>query len=65
MSSGLLDEVSLNIKSLVSPATGMITIRTQIDNNVTTEIINSQEKLVREALISLGWTPPKEEGDER
>jgi hypothetical protein len=29
-----------------------------------TEIINLKEKLIRNALIALGWTPPKEKQDE-
>jgi len=39
---------------------GVIACRTEILGQVSSQLIDTQDRLVREELIKLGWTPPKE-----
>lgn len=47
----------------IEQKTEMVDSMTDIRNELSRKIINLEDQGIKEALISLGWTPPKEEGN--
>ena len=43
----------------ISKMDSSIKIREEIAGKITESILNTKEKKIKQALISLGWTPPK------
>lgn len=40
-----------------------VSIHNEIRQNLVRKIIDLEDQLIRDALIKLGWTPPKEKDD--
>lgn len=56
-----VQKVIFSLKAWCNEATGEIFCQSaDVANSLRAEVLKTKEKLVRESLIELGWTPPQE-----